>query len=64
MTRKDYQKRKDETIGQWCERIAVMCHGKPVSDILTLVREVSVTSYAEGANAERVINEKLKGLFR
>ena len=64
MTRKDYQKRKEEKLGQWCERIAVICHDKPVNDILTLVREVSVTSYAEGANAERVINEKLKGLFK
>lgn len=64
MTKKDYKKRKDETLGQWCERIAVICHDKPVNDILTLVREVSVTSYAEGAAAERVINEKLKGLFK
>ena len=60
MKKKEYQKRKDENLARWCERIAAMCCGRSLNDVLEMVSEVSKTSYIEGANAERKINAKYK----
>ena len=58
MKKKEYQKRKDENLARWCERIAAMCCGRSLNDVLEMVSEVSKTSYIEGANAKREINAK------
>jgi len=58
MKKKDYQKRKDENLSQWCERIAAMCCGRSLNDVFEMISEVSKTSYIAGAHAEREINEK------
>ena len=58
MKKKEYQKRKDENLAIWCERIAAMCCGRSLNDVLEMIREVSKTSYIEGVHAERVISKK------
>ena len=58
MKKKEYQKCKDENLARWCERIAAMCCGRPLNDVLEMISEVSKTSYIEGVHAEREINKK------
>ena len=58
MKAKEYQKRKDENLAQWVERIAAMCQGRSLQDVHTMISEVSKTSYIEGVHAEREINRK------
>ena len=58
MKAKEYQKRKDENLAQWMERIAAMCQGRSLQDVHTMISEVSKTSYIEGVHAEREINRK------
>ena len=57
--KKEYQKRKDENLARWCERIAAMCCGRSLNDVLEMVSEVSKTSYIVGFHAERELNAKL-----
>ena len=59
MKKKEYQKRKDENLAIWCERIAAMCCGRSLNDVLEMISEVSKTSYIEGVHAERELNAKL-----
>ena len=58
MKKKEYQKRKDENLARWCERIAAMCCGRSLNDVLEMISEVSKTSYIEGVHAEMEINAK------
>jgi hypothetical protein len=58
MEKKEYQKREDENLARWCERIAVMCCGRSLQEVLEMVSEVSKTSYIAGVHAEREINAK------
>lgn len=58
MKKKEYQKRKDENLARWCERIAGMCCGRSLNDVLEMVSEVSKTSYIEGVHAEMEVNKK------
>ena len=56
--KKEYKKQKGENLARWCERIAAMCCGRSLNDVLEMISEVSKTSYIEGANAERAISKK------
>ena len=58
MKTNEYQKRKDENMAQWVERIAAMCQGRSLQDVHAMISEVSKTSYIEGVHAEREINAK------
>ena len=58
MKKKEYQKRKDENLARWCERIAAMCCGRSLDDVFEMISEVSKTSYIEGVHAEREVNKK------
>ena len=60
MKAKEYQKRKDENLAQWVERIAAMCQGRSLHDVHAMIIEVSKTSYIEGVHTEREINAKYK----
>ncbi len=62
MKTNEYQKRKDENLAQWVERIAAMCQGRSLQDVHAMISEVSKTSYIEGVHAEREINAKYKQL--
>lgn len=64
MKKKDYQKRKDENLAQWCERIAAMCCGRSLQDVHDMISEVSKTSYIEGVHAERAISAKFGGRIK
>ncbi len=58
MKKKEYQKRKDENLAQWCERIAAMCCGRSLAEVHEMISEVSKISYIEGVHAEREVNKK------
>lgn len=58
MKNKDYQKREDENLARWCERIAAMCCGRSLQEVHEMISEVSKTSYIAGVHAEREINAK------
>ena len=60
MKKKEYQKREDENLSRWCERIAAMCCGRSLEDVHEMIREVCVTSYIDGVHAECEIREKFK----
>jgi len=60
MKAKEYQKREDENLAQWVERIADMCQGRSLQDVHTMISEVSKTSYFEGVFAERDISKKFR----
>ena len=51
MKTKEYQKRKDENLARWVERIAAMCQGRSLQDVHAMISEVSKTSYIEGFHA-------------
>jgi peptidoglycan biosynthesis protein MviN/MurJ (putative lipid II flippase) len=58
--KRELRKRKDERLGQWYERIAPLCVGMSAAQIYEVLREVSVTSYAEGSNSTIEIMSKIK----
>jgi hypothetical protein len=62
MKKKEYQKRKDENLARWCERIAAMCCGRSLNEVHEMISEVSKTSYIEGVHAEREINAKYSAM--
>ena len=64
MKKKEYQKRKDENLARWCERIAAMCCGRSLNDLLEMISEVSKTSYIEGVHAEREVSAKFGGRIK
>jgi len=64
MKEKDYQKRKDENLAQWVERIAAMCQGRSLQDVHAMISEVSKTSYIDGVHAEREVSAKFGGRIR
>ena len=64
MKAKEYQKRKDENLAQWVERIAAMCQGRSLQDVHTMISEVSKTSYIEGILDEREVSAKFGGRIR
>jgi hypothetical protein len=45
------KRRKDETLGEWCERIAPLCTGIDAKQMQEVLHSVSVSSYIEGSNA-------------
>ena len=53
MKKKEYKKKNSENLAQWCERIAAMCCGRSLEDVLDMIIEVSKTSYFEGIDTER-----------
>jgi hypothetical protein len=56
--KRELKKRKDERLGQWYERIAPLCVGMTATQLHEVLREVSITSYAEGGNAAIEIMKK------
>ena len=58
--KRELKKRKDERLGQWYERIAQLCVGMTATQLHEVLREVSITSYAEGSNAAIEIMKKNK----
>ena len=60
MNIKEYRKKKGENLAQWCERIAVSCQGRSLSEVHEMISEVSKTSYIEGVLAEREISKKYR----
>lgn len=66
MKAKDYQKRKDENLAQWVERLAadVMWNRIEPDTISDILSEVSVTSYIAGVHAEREVSAKFGGRIR
>ena len=48
--KKEYKKKKDETLGTWVERLSqdVLWHRLEPHDICEILHDVSVTSYTEG----------------
>lgn len=53
MKKKEYKKKNSENLAHWCERIAAMCCGRSLEDVLDMIIEVSKTSYFEGIETER-----------
>ena len=66
MKAKEYQKRKDENLAQWVERLAadVMWNRIEPETIHDILSEVSVTSYIDGVNAEREVSAKFGGRIK
>ena len=64
MKTNEYQKRKDENLAQWVERIAAMCQGRSLQDVHAMISEVSKTSYIEGVHAEREVSAKFGGRIK
>ena len=64
MKAKEYQKRKDENLAQWVERIAAMCQGRSLQDVHAMISEVSKTSYIEGVLTEREVSARFGGRIR
>ena len=60
MKAKEYQKRKNENLNRWVERIAAMCQGRSLQEVIEMITEVSKTSYIEGVLAERNISAKFR----
>lgn len=56
--KRELQKRKDENLGQWRERIAPLCVGMKAAQLQEVLHEVSVLSYAAGSNAAIEIMKK------
>ena len=56
--KKEHQKRKDENLAQWVERIAAACQGRSLKEVHEMISEVSKTSYIEGCNVERELHKK------
>ena len=44
------KRRKDEKLGEWCERIAPLCQGLSTEQMQEVLHSVSVSSYIEGSN--------------
>lgn len=64
MKAKEYQKREDENLAQWVERIAAMCQGRSLQDVHAMISEVSKTSYIAGVHADREVSAKFGGRIR
>ena len=56
--KRELKKQKDESLGQWYERIAPLCVGMTAAQLHEVLREVSVTSYAVGSNSAIEIMKK------
>jgi len=56
--KRELKKQKDERLGQWYKRIAPLCVGMTAAQLHEVLREVSVTSYAEGSNSAIKIMKK------
>ena len=50
--KKEYKKKKDETLGKWIERLSqdVLWQRLEPHDIQEILHDVSVTSYTEGVH--------------
>lgn len=66
MKEKEYQKRKDENLAQWVDRLAddVMWNRIEPDTIRDILSAVSKTSYIEGVLAEREVSAKFGGRIR
>ena len=51
--KKEYKKKKDETLGKWVERLSqdVLWQRLEPNDIQEILHDVSVTSYTKGVHA-------------
>ena len=47
------KQRKDETLGEWCERIAPLCTGLSAEEMYEVLHSVSVSSWIDGSNAHQ-----------
>ena len=56
--KKEFQKRKNENLARWVERIALACQGRSFAEVHEMISEVSKTSYIEGVYAEREVSAK------
>ena len=56
--KRELKKRKEETLCEWRERIAPLCTGMTSEQLLEVLREVSVTSYAVGSDAALEVLKK------
>lgn len=55
-----FRKRKRETLGEWCERIAPLCSGLSTKEMYAVLHKVSIESYIAGTNALAEIERKIK----
>lgn len=62
--KRELKKRKDETLGEWRERIAPLCTGMTTEQLQEVLREVSVTSYAVGSNAALEVMKEYPHMFK
>ena len=56
--KKEYKKQSNETLGQYCDRMAIVCEGKSAQEIRDILHEVSVASYIEGSNVVEELYRK------
>lgn len=54
------KRRKDEKLGDWCDRIAPLCSGLSAKEMYAVLHEVSIESYIAGANVRDEIERKIK----
>ena len=62
--KRELKKRKDETIGEWRERIAPLCTGMTTGQLYEVLREVRVNSYIVGSNAALKVMKKYPHMVR
>lgn len=56
--KKEYKIQKNETLAQYCDRMAIVCEGKNAKEIRDILHEVSVASYIKGSNTTEEIYRK------
>ena len=55
-----FRKRKRETLGEWCDRIAPLCSGLSAKEMNAVLHEVSIENFIAGTNAMAEIERKIK----
>lgn len=58
--KRELKKRKDETLGEWRKRIALLCTGMSAEQMQEVLHEMSVASYIEGSNAMAEVQRRFK----
>ena len=49
--KKEYKKRKGETLADWVQRLAPAIQGRSLTEVHDILHDLSVTSYIEGVHA-------------
>lgn len=62
--KKELHKRKDESLHEWCERIAPLCKELSPSKMFEVLHNVSVKSYIEGSNSAIAMQKKYPNTFK